>query len=192
MTQPTHLTALNIDYPENEALPEDMQKYFQVCEDKLGMIPNVLLAYRHNPDQFRGFSRFYNALMLGESGLSKLEREMIAVAVSSTNDCFYCQTAHGQAVRAYSGDPALGELMVMNYRAAELSDRHRAMLDFSVKVTETSHKITEADRQLLRDVGFSDEDIFDIANVAGFFNMSNRVANAVDMQPNAEYHSMNR
>lgn len=192
MSQPTHLTALNISYPDREDLPEDMQKYFQVCDEKLGMIPNVLLAYRHNVDQFRGFSRFYNALMLGDSGLSKLEREMIAVAVSSTNYCFYCQTAHGQAVRAYSGDPALGELMVMNYRAADLSERQRAMLDFSIKMTEESHKITEADRQQLRDVGFSDEDIFDIANIAAFFNMSNRVANAVDMQPNAEYHNMNR
>lgn len=192
MSQPTHLTALNIDYPETADLPEDMQKYFDICQEKLGLIPNVLLAYRHNPDQFRGFSRFYNALMLGESGLSKLEREMIAVAVSSTNHCFYCQTAHGQAVRAYSDDPVLGELMVMNYRAAELSERQRAMLDFAVKMTEESHKITEADRQTLRDVGFSDEDIFDIANVAGFFNMSNRVANAVDMQPNGAYHGMNR
>ncbi len=192
MSQPNHLTALDIKYPEDETLPEDMQKYFQVCEEKLGLIPNVLLAYRHNPDQFRGFSRFYNALMLGESGLSKLEREMIGVVVSSTNYCFYCQTAHGQAVRAYSGDPALGEMMVMNYRAAELSERHRAMLDFAIKVTESSHKITEADRQLLREVGFSEEDIFDIANVAGFYNMSNRVANAIDMQPNPEYHSMNR
>lgn len=192
MTQPTHLTALDINYPETEALPEDMQKYFQICDDKLGLVPNVLLAYRHNPDQFRGFSRFYNALMLGESGLSKLEREMIAVVVSSNNHCFYCQTAHGAAVRQYSGDPVLGELMVMNYRAAELSERQRAMLDFAVKVTEASHKIGETDRQSLRDAGFSEEDIFDIANIAGFFNMSNRVANAVDMQPNAAYHKMHR
>lgn len=192
MSQPTHLTALDIRYPKMEALPEDMQNYFQICQEKLGLIPNVLLAYRHNPDQFRGFSRFYNALMLGESGLSKLEREMIAVAVSSTNYCFYCQAAHGAAVREYSGDPVLGDLMVMNYRAADLPPRHRTMLDFAIKVTEASHKIEESDRQALRDAGFSNEDIFDIANVAGFFNMSNRVANAVDMQPNAEYHHLHR
>ena len=192
MSQPKHLTALNITYPQDSELPEDMQKYFQICEEKLGLRPNVLLAYRHNPEQFRGFSRFYNALMLGESGLSKLEREMIAVAVSATNHCFYCQTAHGASVRAYSGDPVLGELMVMNFRAAELTERQRAMLDFAIKMSEASHKIGESDRQALRDVGFTDEDIFDIANVAGFYNMSNRVANAIDMQPNAEYHAMHR
>lgn len=192
MPQSNHLTALDINYPETEALPEDMQKYFKICQEKLGLVPNVLLAYRHNPDQFRGFSRFYNALMLGESGLSKLEREMIAVVVSSNNHCFYCQTAHGASVREYASDPVFGELMVMNYRAAELSERHRAMLDFAVKVTESSHKIGETDRQSLRDAGFSDEDIFDIANVAAFFNMSNRVANAIDMQPNGEYHHMHR
>ncbi|MGE4617707.1 MAG: peroxidase-related enzyme [Gammaproteobacteria bacterium] len=186
------IIALDIPLPERDDLPEDLQKYFAICEEKLGMLPNVLAAYSHDAEQLRTFSKFYNALMFGDSGLSPLEREMIAVVVSSYNHCFYCLTAHGSAVRAYSGDPALGELLVMNYRAADLSERHRAMLDFAVKVTELSHEIEESDRQTLRDSGFSEKDIWDIANVAGFYNMTNRVASAVDMQPNKEYHCAHR
>ena len=187
-----NIIALDLPLPDRNELPEDMQKYFSICDKKLGMLPNVLAAYSHDAEQLRTFSKFYSALMLGESGLSLLEREMIAVVVSSYNDCFYCLTAHGSGVREYSGEPALGELMVMNYRAAELSDRQRAMLDFAVKMTESSHEIDEPDRQRLRDVGFSEKDIWDIANVAALYNMTNRVASAVDMQPNKEYHYKHR
>lgn len=188
--QPPYVMALDLKEPAE--LDEDIQKYFDKCDEKLGMVPNVLRAYAFNQDKLRNFMNFYNELMLGESGLSKLEREMIAVAVSSVNQCFYCLTAHGAAVRQYSGDPALGELMVMNYRVADLEPRHRAMLDFAVKMTERPHEMAEQDRQNLRDHGFSDADIFDIASVAGFFNMSNRVASAVDMMPNPEYHAQSR
>ena len=190
--QPKHITALELGIPAREELPDNFQKYFNVCDEKLGMVPNVLKAYSHRPDQLDVFSRIYNELMFGESGVTKLEKEMIAVAVSASNSCYYCQVAHGAAVRGYSGDPTLGELMVMNYRAAELSERQRAMLDFAVKLTESPQAMIEADRQALRDVGFSDRDIWDIANVAGFYNMTNRVASAVDMQPNLEYHTQNR
>jgi uncharacterized peroxidase-related enzyme len=130
--------------------------------------------------------------MLAPSGLSKLEREMIAVVVSSQNRCYYCLTAHGAAVRVYSGDPALGEKMVMNYRAANLTKKQRAMLDFAVKMTLESHAIEDADRDALRRTGWTDRDIFDIAAVAGFYNMSNRVASATDMRPNAVYHGQGR
>jgi uncharacterized peroxidase-related enzyme len=191
-SQPDHITALDLPIPERDQLPESFQKYFAVCDEKLGMVPNVLKAYSQNDKQLDAFSRIYNELMFGESGLSVLEKEMIAVAVSSSNACYYCQVAHGAAVREYSGEPKLGELMVMNYRVAELSERHRAMLDFAVKLTETPHSILEADRQLLRDAGFSDSDIWDIANITGFYNMTNRVASAVDMQPNPEYHQQSR
>jgi len=140
----------------------------------------------------RAFTDMYNDLMLGDSGLSKLEREMIAVAVSSINHCYYCLTAHGAAVRQLSGEPVLGEMMVMNFRAADLSDRQRAMLEFAVKLTEEPAKIVETDRAALRQAGFTDRDIWDIASTAAFFNMSNRVAAAVDMRPNPEYHAMAR
>lgn len=181
-----------LDLPMVDPLPEATQKYFDICQDKLGMIPNVLQAYAFDIDKLNAFTAMYNDLMLADSGLSKLEREMIAVVVSSINKCFYCLTAHGQAVRQLSGDPVLGEMMVMNYRAADLDPRQKAMLDFAEKVTEASHKIEESDRQALRDVGFTDRDIWDIASVAGFYNMSNRVASATDQRPNAQYHAMSR
>ena len=181
-----HPTAL--DLATADPLPERTVKYFAICEEKLGLVPNVLKAYAHDIERFDAFVGFYNQLMLGKSGLSKLEREMIAVAVSSQNRCHYCLTAHGAAVREMSGDPALGEALVMNYRVAPLSARQRAMLDFAVKVTTQSHAIEEADRQALRDSGFSDKDIWDIAEVAAFFNMTNRMASATAMEPNPEYH----
>jgi uncharacterized peroxidase-related enzyme len=169
-----------------------MQAYFKKCEEKLGFVPNVLLAYAFDNAKLDAFAAFYNDLMLAPSGLSKLEREMIAVVVSSQNRCYYCLTAHGAAVRVYSGDPALGELMAMNYRAAKLTRKQRAMLDFSVKMTTESSAIEEEDREALRRVGWTDRDIWDIAAVAGFFNMSNRIASATDMRPNAVYHGQGR
>lgn len=192
MSQPDRSHALNLPEPKREDMAPDLQKYFGKCDEKLGFVPNVLRAYSFDEDKLRGFMGMYNELMLGPSGLSKLEREMIAVAVSSINHCYYCLTAHGAAVRQLSGDPALGELMVMNYRAAELSPKQRAMLDFATKLTETPDKMGEADRQGLRDAGFSDKDIWDIAATASFFNMSNRMAAAIDMMPNKEYHGQAR
>ena len=161
--------------PRAELSPE-MQAYFAKCEEKLGYIPNVLAAYSHDDAKLQAFATFYNDLMLAPSGLSKLEREMIAVAVSSVNRCYYCLTAHGAAVRQLSGDPALGEQMVMNYRAARLDARQRAMLDFAVKLTETPWTVEDEDRARLRAAGFSDRDIWDISATASFFNMSNRMA----------------
>jgi len=183
-------TALNL--PIVDPLPEGTAKFFRICEEKLGMVPNVLVSYAFNIDKLNAFSGMYNDLMLGDSGLSKLEREMIAVVVSSINRCFYCLTAHGAAVRELSGLPELGEALVMNYRAAKLDARQRAMLDFAVLMTEASYRIDEPDRQALRDVGFIDADIWDIAAVASFFNMSNRMSSAIAMQPNPEYHGQAR
>lgn len=184
------ITAL--DLPAVESLPKEVEAYFQLCREKLGLVPNVLLAHRFAPEKLNAFSQMYNDLMLGDSGLSKLEREMIAVTVSSINKCFYCLTAHGQAVRALSGDPALGEALAMNWRAAPLEPKQKAMLLFTEKVTLASHSIEEPDRQALRDAGWTDRDIWDIASVASFYNMSNRQASAVDMRPNPEYHARNR
>lgn len=190
MKDTTLPTALNL--PMVDPLPGPTQKYFDICTDKLGMIPNVLKAYAFDIDKLNAFTEMYNDLMLADSGLSKLEREMIAVVVSAVNKCFYCLTSHGAAVRQLSGDPKLGEMLVMNYRTAPLDGRQRAMLDFAEKLTLASHTIEEEDRQSLREVGFTDRDIWDIANVAGFFNMTNRVASATDMRPNDEYHAQFR
>lgn len=190
MPQPKHVMRLKV--PAEKKLDADLQKYFDICREKLGLVPNVLRSYSIRPEKLRAFITLYNDLMLGESGLSKLEREMVAVVVSSANRCYYCLAAHGQAVRRLSADPELGEMMVMNYRVAELPARQRAMLDFAWKLTLTPHLVEESDRKALKKHKFSDEDLFDLANVVGFFNMSNRVASAVDMMPNAEYHAMDR
>ena len=171
-----------LDLPMLDPLPEEIQKYFDICQEKLGMVPNVLQAYAFDAAKLNAFSTLYNDLMLAPSGLSKLEREMIAVTVSSINKCFYCLVAHGAAVRQLSGDPKLGEMIAMNYRVAPLDVRQKAMLAFA----------EEKDRETLRAVGFNDRDIWDIANVVGFFNMSNRVASAVDMRPNDDYHAQYR
>jgi uncharacterized peroxidase-related enzyme len=173
-------------------LTADMAAYFAKCEEKLGFVPNVLKAYAFDNAKLSAFVAMYNDLMLAPSGLSKLEREMIAVAISSQNRCYYCLVAHGAAVRQLSGDPVLGELMAMNFRAARLSRRERAMLAFAVKLTAEPWLIEAEDREALRRAGFSDRDIWDIAAVAGFFNMSNRVASATDMRPNSVYHRQAR
>jgi uncharacterized peroxidase-related enzyme len=185
----TVITALDL---KPAKLTPAMEAYFKKCEEKLGFVPNVLKAYAFDMAKLEAFVAFYNDLMLAPSGLSKLEREMIAVAVSSHNHCYYCLVAHGAAVRALSGDPPLGELMVTNYRAARLSKRQRAMLDFAVKLTAEPWAIEERDRETLRRAGFSDRDIWDISAVAAFFNMTNRVASATDMRPNSVYHGQAR
>jgi uncharacterized peroxidase-related enzyme len=183
------ITALAL---EAASLSPAMAAYFEKCREKLGFVPNVLQAYAFDMAKLEAFVAMYNDLMLAPSGLSKLEREMIAVAVSSHNRCYYCLVAHGAAVRQLSADPVLGELMVMNYRAARLPRRQRAMLDFAAKLTAEPWRVEEKDRESLRKAGFSDRDIFDIAAVAAFFNMSNRVASATDMRPNSVYHGQAR
>jgi len=190
MPQPTHVMAL--DPADETTLPEDLQPYFQKCRDKLGFVPNVLHAWLLRPEKLRNFIRLYDELMLAPSGISKLEREMIAVAVSSWNRCYYCLVAHGAAVRKLSGDPQMGEMLAFNYRVAELPARQRTMLDFAVQLTSAPHLVSQADRDALSAQGFSDADIFDIAEVTAFFNYTNRVAHAVDMMPNPEYHMLGR
>ena len=183
--------AIRLNLPAAKLSPA-MAAYFKKCQDKLGFVPNVLVAYAFDMTKLETFVAMYNDLMLGDSGLSKLEREMIAVVVSSQNRCYYCLTAHGAAVRQYSGNPLLGEHLVMNYRVARLNKRQRAMLDFAVKLTASPWSVEEGDRERLRRVGFTDREIWDISAVAGFFNMSNRVASATDMRPNTAYHGQAR
>lgn len=173
-------------------LSGEMEAYLAKCMEKLGFVPNVLKAYAHDNAKLEAFAAFYNELMLAGSGLSKLEREMVAVVVSSVNRCYYCLAAHGAAVRQLSGDPVLGEMLGMNYRAATLSGRHRAMLDFAVRLTENPHLVEEQDRAMLGAAGFSPKDQWDIAAVASFYNMSNRMASAIGMHPNRPYHDQAR
>ena len=190
MPQPDHISALPT--PDAASLDPDIQAVFEKCVEKLGLVPNVLAFYAQNQKKLRNFMSMYNELMLASSGLSKLEREMVAVVVSSANRCYYCLVAHGQAVRQLSGDPELGEMMVMNYRVAPLDARQRGMLDFAWKLTTEPHTVVQADRDALAALGFSPADIFDLAETVGFYNMSNRVAIASDLMPNKDYHGRDR
>ena len=186
MTGP--VTALDIPEPDEAALSPQMQAYFARCREKLGLVPNVLRAHAFDEAKLSAFIGIYNDLMLAPSGLTKTEREMIAVAVSAENRCVYCLTAHGAALRELTGDPALAEVIAQNWRAAPLPARQRAILAFAVKLTRAPAEMTDADRAALRDAGLSEREIWDTAAVAAFFNMSNRLAAAVEMQPNPDYH----
>ena len=178
--------------PKLELLDIEMKNYIKVCKDKLGMVPNVILANASDPERLKTFVNFYNRLMLKEGYLSKLEREMIAVVVSSCNKCFYCLIAHGAAVRQLSKNPILGDELMINYRAAHLNEREKLMLDFSAKLTDSPSKVIKSDRDILRKANFLEEEILEIVEVASFFNMSNRIAIGTDMRPNSEYHNIAR
>jgi uncharacterized peroxidase-related enzyme len=186
MPQPKHVSRLGV--PDPASLDEDLQAIWRKCVDKLGFVPNVYATYSLRPQRLRNFMAMYNEVMLSESGLSKLEREMVAVVVSSANRCYYCLAAHGAAVRLLSGDAELGEMLALNFRVAELDARQRAMLDYAWKLTATPWLIDEADRAGLRAAGLSAEDLFDLTETVGLFNLSNRMASGTDMMPNPEYH----
>ena len=190
--QKGNLTKLDIDYKGSKDGEDQVKNYLEIVQQKLGFIPNVLAAFAKFPKQFEGFTKLYNALMLGESGLTKLEREMIAVTVSSENHCFYCLVAHGSAVRELSNDPQLGERIAANFRSAELPKKQEELLNFTKKLTKDPSEIGENDRKKLRDIGYTDRDIWDISAIVGLFNMTNRLASATEMEPNNNYHNLAR
>jgi uncharacterized peroxidase-related enzyme len=181
-----------LNLPEEQALPDDIQALFADMRVKPGFVPNVYQAYSLRPQQLRGFIALYDAIMTEASGLTKAEREMIAVAVSAQNHCFYCLTSHGAVLRVRAKDDVLADTIAANYRAADLTPRQRAMLDLAIKVTTDSAAVGDQDIAALRNHGFTDEDIMDIIQTAALFNYSNRVASALNLRPNHEYHSMAR
>ena len=190
--QNKNLTKLNLNYDGVKDGDVQAENYLKIVNEKIGFIPNVLAAFAKFPKQFEGFTKLYNALMLGESGLTKLEREMIAVTVSSENHCFYCLVAHGAAVRELSNDPQLGERLAANFRSAELPKKQETLLNFSKKLTRDPSEITENDRSDLRKAGYTDRDIWDISAIIGLFNMTNRLALATEMEANDNYHNLGR
>ena len=190
--QKKNLTKLNLEYNGKKDGEDQVENYLNIVNEKIGFIPNVLAAFAKFPKQFEGFTKLYNSLMLGESGLTKLEREMIAVTVSSENHCFYCLVAHGSAVRELSNDPQLGERIAANFRSAELPEKQLELLNFTKKLTRDPSEISESDRIKLREVGYTDRDIWDISAIVGLFNMTNRLASATEMEPNDNYHNIAR
>jgi uncharacterized peroxidase-related enzyme len=178
--------------PLNE-LPEDIRATILAVQEKAGFVPNVFLALAHRPAEFRAFFAYHDALMVKDSGtLSKADREMIVTTTSARNQCLYCVVAHGALVRVYSKQPLLADQVAVNHRKADISARQMAMLDFAVKVCDRSHEVGSEDFASLHEHGFTDEDIWDIAAITGFFGMSNRIANVSSMRPNDEFYLMGR
>ncbi len=178
--------------PELRDLPEDIRTRIVAVQEKSGFVPNVFLAFARRPDEFRAFFAYHDALMEKPGGLSKAEREMIVVATSGANECQYCVVAHGAILRIRAKNPLIADQVAVNYRKADLSPRERAMLDFAMRVALEPGRIADADFAPLRAQDFSDEDIWDIAAIAAFFALSNRMANFADMRPNDEFYLMGR
>lgn len=178
--------------PALESLPEDVRARILKVQEKSGFIPNVFLMLAYRPDEFRAFMAYHDALMDKEGGLTKAEREMIVVATSSANQCQYCIVAHGAILRIRARNPLIADQIAGNYRKADITPRQRAMLDFALKVSRRSHSVEEGDSALLGEHGFSDDDIWDIAAIAAFFAMSNRLANFTSLRPNDEFFTLGR
>jgi uncharacterized peroxidase-related enzyme len=178
--------------PEMKDLPEDVRARIAAVQEKSGFVPNVFLALAHRPAEFRAFFAYHDALMDKEGGLSKAEREMIVVATSGANGCQYCVVAHGAILRIRAKSPVVADQVAINYRKADITPRQRAMLDFAMKVALESHKVDEADFAALAKDGFSQDDVWDIAAIAAFFALSNRLANVSSMRPNDEFYLMGR
>ena len=178
--------------PKLEDLPKDIQERFLAVQEKAGFIPNVFFALAHRPDEFRAFSDYYDALMEKDGGLSLAEREMIVVATSAANDCTYCVVAHGAVLRIRAKNPLIADQVAINYRKADLNAREKAMLDFAMKICLHSQTVGDDDISALKPHGFSDEDVWDIAAIAAFFALSNRMASFLNMRPNDEYYAMAR
>ena len=185
-------TVSRFPVPELESLPKDIQERILKVQEKAGFIPNIFLSLAHRPDEFRAFFAYHDALMERDSGLSKGEREMIVVATSGLNQCIYCVVAHGAVLRIREKNPLLADQLATNYRKADLSDRQRNMLDFAVKVSQSAYDINESDFELLKNQGFSDDEIWDIGAIAGLFALSNRLANMAGIRPNDEFYLMGR
>jgi len=178
--------------PKIADLPDDVRARIEAVQEKAGFVPNVFLTLAYRPDEFRAFMAYHDALMEKRGGLSPAEREMIVVATSSANECQYCVIAHGAILRVRAKNPLIADQVAANYRKADITPRERAMLDFAMKVALESHGIDDADFAALKPHGFSRDDMWDIAAIAAFFGMSNRLANATNMRPNDEFYAMGR
>ena len=178
--------------PALSELPDDIRERILAVREKAGFVPNVFLTLAHRPDEFRAFFAYHDALMERESGLSNAEMEMIVVATSNDNNCQYCVVAHGAILRIRAKNSLIADQVAVNYRKADITDRQKAMLDFAMKVSNDAGSLGDADFEILRDHGFSDEDIWDIAGIAAFFGLSNRMANFISMRPNDEFYAMGR
>ena len=179
--------------PNLQEMPDDIRDRMLAVQEKTGFIPNVFLLLARRPAEFRAFLAYHDALMDKREGLTAAEREMIVVAISAANQCQYCVVAHGAILRIRAKDPTISELVGANWRKADnVTPKQKAMLAFALKVAQEAHLVSEADRQALRGAGFGEEEVWDIAAIAAFFSMSNRLANATELRPNREFHFVGR
>jgi 4-carboxymuconolactone decarboxylase len=192
MTQAQQAAVSRFPVPELKDMPEDIRERILAVHEKSGFIPNVFLTLAHRPDEFRAFFAYHDALMEKPGNLTKAEREMIVVATSNANQCQYCVIAHGAILRIRAKNPLIADQVATNYRKADITELQKAMLDFAMKVSQTAHLVGETDLEALKAHGFTEEDIWDIAGIAAFFGMSNRIANVTSMRPNAEFYALGR
>lgn len=192
MTQSLKTPISRFPVPALADMPDDIRDRLIAVQEKSGFIPNVFLVLAHRPDEFRAFLAYHDALMDKPGNLTKAEREMIVVATSNLNQCQYCVVAHGAILRIRAKDPMIADQVAINYRKADISDRQKAMLDFAVKVAFEAYQVGDDDFSSLKVHGFDQEDIWDIAAIAAFFGMSNRMANVTSMRPNDEFYMMGR
>ncbi len=178
--------------PEIKDLPDDIKNRIMAVQEKAGFVPNVFLSLAHRPDEFRAFFAYHDALMEKDDGLTLAEREMIVVATSGANSCQYCVVAHGAVLRIRAKDPLIADQVAINYRKADINEREKAMLDFAMKVCDSGAEVDDSDYEALHKHGFSDEDIWDIGAITGFFGLSNRMVNVIGMRPNDEFYTMGR
>lgn len=188
MTQPIS----RFPVPEISGLPEDIRTRILAVQEKSGFVPNVFLTLAYRPDEFRAFFAYHDALMDKPGPITKAEREMIVVATSNANQCQYCVVAHGAILRIRAKNPLIADQVAVNYRKADITERQKAMLDFAMKVSARAYEVGDADIELLKTHGFSEDDVWDIAAIAAFFGMSNRLANVTSMRPNDEFFAMGR
>lgn len=192
MTAADHAPISRFPVPALDDLPDDIRARIAAVQEKSGFIPNVFVTLAHRPDEFRAFFAYHDALMDKPGNLTKADREMIVVATSSANQCQYCVIAHGAILRIRAKDPLIADQVATNYRKADITARQKAMLDFAMKVSQAAHEVGEADFDTLKSHGFSDDDAWDIAAIAAFFGMSNRLANVTNMRPNAQFYALGR
>lgn len=189
---PTRAAISRFAVPDIATLPQDMQDMIATVQEKSGFVPNIFLALAHRPAEFRAFFAYHDALMEKDEGLTKAEREMIVVATSGLNRCQYCVVAHGAILRIRAKDPLIADQLAINWRKANLSDRHWAMLQFAELVAMDADSITEDDHLDMAEAGFSADEIWDIGAIAAFFGMSNRLVNMAEIPPNEEFYLMGR
>ncbi|AOK44129.1 peroxidase-related enzyme [Burkholderia vietnamiensis] len=192
MTAADHAPISRFPVPALDDLPDDIRARIAAVQEKSGFIPNVFVTLAYRPDEFRAFFAYHDALMDKPGNLTKAEREMIVVATSGANQCQYCVIAHGAILRIRAKDPLIADQVATNYRKADITARQKAMLDFAMKVSQAAHEVGEADFDTLKSHGFSDDDAWDIAAIAAFFGMSNRLANVTNMRPNAQFYALGR